>query len=119
EQARSQPKIAPDVQKLIREDAEQAQKDPASAADGYYALGQLEEALGQWDKAEKNYRQALAAHKGTPDEGSRYRVALARILLRDRPFTVEPAEVEPKKVGEAPEKSPEVPQEEEASLDSL
>src|SRR5205807_1750862 len=37
-------------------------------------------------KAEDLFRQAIKAHKGTGDEVSRYRIALARVLLREQPF---------------------------------
>src|SRR5207253_8961432 len=43
EQVRGASKIAPDVQTAIRADASAALKDPKTAADGAYVLGQLEE----------------------------------------------------------------------------
>src|SRR5262249_12820026 len=42
-----------------------------------------EEALGNLAKAEDLYRKALDTAKGMPTE-NRYRIALARLLLRDR-----------------------------------
>jgi tetratricopeptide (TPR) repeat protein len=81
EAARSQGKPGADVQNSIRRDAEAATKDPAAAAAGFYALGQLEETLEQWTKAEDDYRKALKAHKGASEDANRYRLALARLLL--------------------------------------
>jgi tetratricopeptide (TPR) repeat protein len=86
ELARPQGKLAADSQKDIRQDAEAATKDAAAAAEAFFALGQLEETLGQWAKAEDDYRAALKSHKGNAEEASRYRIALARMLLmHDRP----------------------------------
>ena len=59
--------------------------DAKAAAEAAYVLGRLEEQLGDMDKAEKLYRQAVKTHQGSPDESYRYRIALARLLLRDRP----------------------------------
>ena len=86
ELARPQGKLAADVQKQIRQDGEAATKDAVAAAEAFFALGQLEETLGQWAKAEDDYRLALKAHKGNAEEASRYRIALARtLLMHDRP----------------------------------
>ncbi len=102
--ARAEGKISPDLGKAIRADAEAAVKDDKAAPSGEYALGQLEESLGNLDKAESHYRLALKtllANRGKADDASRYRIALARLLLRDRePATTEPMgknEPEPKK----------------------
>jgi len=81
EAARSQGKLAPETQTAIRTDAEAAANAPGAAAEGFYALGQLEEALEQWTKAEDDYRKALKAHKGSSEDANRYRIALARLLL--------------------------------------
>jgi len=77
-------KLDPASQKLIRQDAEAARKDPRTAAAGAYVLGRLDEELGNLDGAKKHYRAALEAHKGSPDEASRFIIALARVLHRDR-----------------------------------
>lgn len=77
-------KIAADDESAIRADGEAALKDPKTASDGAYVLGQLEEELGNLDQAEKYFRQALKAHQGAPEEAARYRVGLARVLQRDR-----------------------------------
>lgn len=55
-------------------------------AEGHYALGRIEEELGRPAEAEKAYRSALKAHGEKADEdGARYRVALARVLLKQQP----------------------------------
>jgi tetratricopeptide (TPR) repeat protein len=77
-------KITADDQKAIRADAEVAGKDAKLAAESAYIVGMLEEELGNWSEAEKLFRQALKAHQGGDDEAGKYRVALARLLLRDR-----------------------------------
>ncbi|HEY7329510.1 MAG TPA: hypothetical protein VH592_17865 [Gemmataceae bacterium] len=67
-----------------------AQKDAdaaikAGAAEGHYAAGRIAEELGRVDAAIASYRTALAAYGGKLDaEGSRYRMALARVLLLPR-----------------------------------
>ncbi|HWY86044.1 MAG TPA: hypothetical protein VNX28_04935, partial [Gemmataceae bacterium] len=72
------------LQKEIRQDAEKAARDAATAAEGAYVLGLLDESLGNYDRAENDYRKALTAHRGSADEASRYIIALARLLQRDR-----------------------------------
>jgi tetratricopeptide (TPR) repeat protein len=84
DEARRSSKIAPDDEASIRADADAALKDPKTASDGAYVLGQLEEELGNLDQAEKHFRQALKAHQGAPEEANRYRIGLARVLQRDR-----------------------------------
>jgi hypothetical protein len=66
-----------------------AQKDAeaaveTAAAEGHYASGRIAEALGRVDTAIASYRAALAAHGRLDAEGSRYRMALARVLLLPR-----------------------------------
>jgi hypothetical protein len=82
----------------------EAAKDAAAAiaagaaAEGHYAAGRLAEAQGNWAQAEKDYRQALDAHPAADAAGSRYRVALARVLLKEyegRPAPQEKAPVAP------------------------
>ncbi len=65
-----------------RRDADEAVK--AGLAEGHYAAGRIAEELGQMDVAIKSYRAALAAHQAVDAEGSRYRMALARVLLQPR-----------------------------------
>jgi hypothetical protein len=66
-----------------RKDAEEAAK--AGSAAGHYALGRITEELGQSDAAIKNYRAAVAAQGNNVDtDGSRYRMALARLLLQSQ-----------------------------------
>ena len=92
-------KVDPAAQNLIRQDAEAARGDPRTAAEGAYVLGRLDEELGNYDAAEKQYRAALEAHKGNPEEASRYIIALARVLQRERsaPAEAAPAQPEEKK----------------------
>jgi hypothetical protein len=87
DQARRQGKLAPDSPAVAeaRKDAAAAAK--AGSAEGHFALGSVAEALGNWDEAEKSYRAALKAHHGDDKDASRYRLALARVLLRDRTRT--------------------------------
>ncbi|MGH7222955.1 MAG: hypothetical protein ACRELF_06990, partial [Gemmataceae bacterium] len=66
-----------------RKDAAEAVK--AGLAEGHYAAGRIDEELGQVDAAIKSYRAALKVHGDKIDaEGARYRMALARALLRPR-----------------------------------
>lgn len=52
-------------------------------AEGFYAQGRVAEELANWAKAQRAYRQALAAASTADREvSSRYRVALARVLLK-------------------------------------
>ena len=94
EQARSAKGGVAAAEKLIRDDGEKAAKAPGGAADGAYVLGLLEEELGQFSKAETYFRNAIDAAKmlpkGSGDDGNRYRIALARVLLRDRPAASAP-----------------------------
>jgi hypothetical protein len=96
EQAAGKPDA--DAQKLIRVDAETARKDARAAAEGSYLLGRLAEDLGDLDNAEKAYRVALKSHHGSAEEASRYIIALARVLQRERLGSSEaaPAQPEPK-----------------------
>lgn len=65
-----------------------ADKDASDAiklgavAEGNYAAGRIAEELGRWAEARDAYRRALAAHPLADRDGSLYRVALARVLLR-------------------------------------
>ena len=76
-------KIDPGVQKLIRDDAEAARKDPTLAAESFYLVGRLEGQNGELTKAEEYYRAAFKL-AGAGPQADRYRAALARVLLRDR-----------------------------------
>src|SRR5262249_21007566 len=56
-----------------------------SVPDGYYALGRIAEETGNLPEAIKQYRAANKAHGGKADEaGSRYRIALARVLIKSK-----------------------------------
>jgi hypothetical protein len=66
-----------------------ARRDAAAAAkeglaEGHYALGRLNEELGRTDDAIRSYRAAVTAHGARDEQGGRYRVALARALLKSR-----------------------------------
>jgi tetratricopeptide (TPR) repeat protein len=87
------------TQLLIEQDVAAARKDAAQEAEAYYVQGRLQERLGRFAQAEKSYRKALDAHKGTPEEASRYHSALARLLLRERP----PGDEEPPAKGKRPD----------------
>jgi tetratricopeptide (TPR) repeat protein len=68
---------------------ETARKDAAEAAkaglpEGLYAAGRVAEATGQYATAADYYRKALAAHPAADADGSRYRIALARMLVQPR-----------------------------------
>jgi hypothetical protein len=63
-----------------RKDAEEAAK--AGVAEGHFAAGRIAEAQGQWNAAAQSYRKALEGHPAVDAEGSRYRMALARVLLQ-------------------------------------
>ncbi len=65
-----------------RKDADEAAK--AGAAEGHYATGRIAEVQGQWNAAVASYRKALEGHPALDAEGSRYRMALARVLLQPR-----------------------------------
>jgi hypothetical protein len=94
---------------------EEAKKDAVAAealgavADANYLLGRIEEETGTPAKAEPFYRKAVAAHPLNDLAGSRYRVALGRVLLGplpsgpSRPVLEAPAKKpEPVKVGQLP-----------------
>ncbi len=72
------------AQKEIREDAENGAKNPGTAADAAFILGQLEEQLGNFEQAENEFRKAIKGHQGHPELANRYLIALARILQRDQ-----------------------------------
>jgi hypothetical protein len=62
-----------------RKDADAAVK--AGVAEGHYAAGRIAEEMGQVDAAIKSYRAAVGVHPAVDADGSRYRMALARVLL--------------------------------------
>jgi TolA-binding protein len=77
-------KVPEAAQKTIRADAQRAGKDEKLAAESAYIVGLLEEELGNWAEAEKLYRQAIKMYPAMDETAGKYRVALARLLLRDR-----------------------------------
>jgi hypothetical protein len=71
----------------------EARKDAGQArtAEGAYLLGRIAEELGSPVDAVAHYRNAVRAHNRDDEQGSRYRIALARALMRARPATAAPA----------------------------
>ena len=61
-----------------KKDAEAAAA--AGSAEGHYALGRINEELGNLAEAKAAYAKALAAHADNDEAGARYRLALARVL---------------------------------------
>jgi cellobiose-specific phosphotransferase system component IIA len=97
----------------IRKDMEPARKDELAAAHAAFALGLLEEAQNNFEMAENLFDEALKSHKGPPEFANRYRLALARVLQRERtggiapvpePKIKEKKKVEPKKEEKKDEK---------------
>ncbi|HEX5271185.1 MAG TPA: hypothetical protein VFW33_11880, partial [Gemmataceae bacterium] len=50
------------------------------SAEGHFALGRVNEALGNLAEAKAAYSKALDAHRDNDEAGARYRLALARVL---------------------------------------
>lgn len=99
------PKIPETSQKAIREDAETAGKDEKLAPEANYIVGLLEESLGNWPEAEKLYKMAIKMNEDkmlNADDAGKYRIALARLLLRDRSELppIEEKKIEEKKIDE-------------------
>ncbi|MCS7045629.1 MAG: hypothetical protein NZO58_04665 [Gemmataceae bacterium] len=101
DEARSLGNVAA-MQAAIRQDAESALKDAKAAAEASYLLGLLAEELGNFDEAVKRFRQALQDHRGSDEAAARYRIALARVLLRDRDTFVAPPPSAPKPAPKKP-----------------
>jgi tetratricopeptide (TPR) repeat protein len=80
----------------------QAALAAGAKADANYALGRIAEELGDYATAHKSFRAAVAAHPDGDRTGSRYRLALARVLLRIPDAA--PAEEEEKDKGEVKDK---------------
>jgi tetratricopeptide (TPR) repeat protein len=74
-------KLDDQTTQLVRQDAESAKKDAEVEPEALFVMGRLDERLDQLDKAEANYRAALAK---APAQ-DRYRAALAKVLQRPRP----------------------------------
>ncbi len=93
-------KVTADDQKAIRDDAEIVGKDDKLGAESSFLFGQLEDELGNMPEAEKLYKKAIKLHedmKGPPDNAGKYRVALGRLLLKDRTEVPEKKDEEKKK----------------------
>jgi tetratricopeptide (TPR) repeat protein len=73
-------KLTPDNVAPAKKDADAAVA--AGLAEGHFALGRIAEELNDLPAARKSYAAAKDAHPGRDDEGNRYRVALARVLLK-------------------------------------
>lgn len=86
----------------------EAQKDAeaavaaGAAGEGNYALGRIAEETRNLARAEENYRAAIAAHPANDAAGSRYRVALGRVLLLRRPLAQPVGQLPPGGDHEAP-----------------
>jgi hypothetical protein len=83
-----------------RKDAERSR-----TAEGAFLLGRIAEELGNPAEAVGHFRTAVRAHNKTDEEGSRYRIALARALLRARPSSAPaapPALPAPTRTGRLP-----------------
>ena len=79
-----------DAVKEAQEDAKKAAA--AGVPQGFYALGRLAEESGQWHIALAEYRKAVEATPELDARSSRYRVALARVLLESRGKVAPPKE---------------------------
>jgi len=81
---------------LTARDLAEARKDADAAialganGEGNYALGRVLEEVGDRGAAERAYRNALAANPANDKNGSRYRVALGRVLLKLNPLPGQP-----------------------------
>ncbi|MBL8799862.1 MAG: hypothetical protein JNM56_38630 [Planctomycetia bacterium] len=81
---------------LTARDLAEARKDADAAValgatgEGNYALGRVLEEIGDRGAAERAYRNALAANPANDRNGSRYRVALGRVLLKLNPLPGQP-----------------------------
>ncbi len=73
-------KLTPDDVALAKKDADDAVA--AGLPEGHFALGRIAEELNDLATARKSYEAARKAHDAPDDEGNRYRVALARVLLK-------------------------------------
>ncbi len=82
EAARSKGPLNPVDPLVVAARADAAAAVKAGLPEGHYCLGRLDEELGRFDDAEASYRAALKGHGALDADGSRYRVALARALLR-------------------------------------
>ena len=89
--AKSPDRVAPNDPALqaARKNADEAAKSGDAFA--LYAAGKVAEESGEYDSAVASYRKAVAAHPAHDAAGSRYRLALARALLRAA-ATANPAE---------------------------
>ena len=95
-------KFPEDADKAIRADLELALADPNVAGEAAFVQGQLEEVIGNFTRAEALYRQSLKTYKGTPEEISRVRLALGRLLQRDRTPGGAPAALPQSKLNDEP-----------------
>jgi tetratricopeptide (TPR) repeat protein len=99
-----EPRLNPDDPMLVqaRKDADEASNKGKGLvqAQGQYANGRIAEEVGDWNDSIAFYRKALATHPELDDAGSRFRVALARVLIQPRqggPALAPPPKEEEKK----------------------
>ncbi|HZT81139.1 MAG TPA: tetratricopeptide repeat protein, partial [Gemmataceae bacterium] len=81
DKARGNPTADDPAVKAALQDA-QAAIDGGAKPEGLYAAGRIAEEVGDLAGARKAYEAALAAHPEADLSGNRYRVALARVLLK-------------------------------------
>lgn len=97
----------PDLAQALKDAAEAIKKTEGkddqkeARALAFYARGRLSEEVGESADAVENYRSAIREHPGADAVGSRYRIALARLLAQPRqgrpPLPPAPREEEKKK----------------------
>jgi hypothetical protein len=93
--ARSGDRPAPNDPALTA--ARRAADEAAKSGDAYalYVAGRAAEEAGDYESAADRYRKAVAAHPGQDAAGSRYRLALARVLLRSSSAATPAEEAKP------------------------
>jgi tetratricopeptide (TPR) repeat protein len=75
-------KIDPASPAVIEAKAAAQKAADAGNAEGHYALGRINEELGNLAEANISYAKALTAHPADDEAGARYRLARARVLKR-------------------------------------
>jgi hypothetical protein len=99
---------------LTNKDLQRAQADALAAAAagqavGLYAAGRVAEEAGRLGDAAVKYRKAMEAHPALDAEGSRYRIALARVLVQPREAPAPFLPPAPKPAGDKATKADTVP----------
>lgn len=108
----SQGKTDPQLADAVRKDAEAALANSKTAVTGAFLLGRLAESTGDFDNAEKLYRKAIEASKGDDERAAAIRLALGRLLLKERTGSAaEPADAPEPKKDEKPAPKKDTPEE--------